>query len=59
MCAESDGHRGGPGWGGDTKAGYFDIRQEADSPFGFAQGRLFGNDNKKSNGKAKSEETQC
>jgi hypothetical protein len=28
----------------------FDFRQEADSPFGFAQGRLFGNDNKESKG---------
>jgi hypothetical protein len=39
---------------GDTKAAYFDGRQEADSRFGFAQGRLFGNDNKdnkKSEGK--------
>jgi hypothetical protein len=26
-------------------------RREADSPFGFAQGGLFGNDNKKSKGK--------
>jgi hypothetical protein len=28
-------------------------RREADFPFGFAQGRLFGNDNKKSRGKSK------
>jgi hypothetical protein len=38
----------------------FDFRQEADSPFGFAQGRLFGNGNKKSKKtKAKVRETQC
>jgi hypothetical protein len=42
-------------FGGWRRAGYGDGKDNSRSPFDFAQGRLFGDDNKKSKGNCANE----